>query len=189
MEIASNGFFLSFTYGEGQSPLGIITPSWNEDASATASEFRRTEIKLFLHYLERAESQLGSITDTLLLFMRNIQLLSINTYDEQDHLVKSTTFRLHGTIPQISLTTESSQEETGETRRFHVTKHAAGDSEGQLNADNSHFGSEVVLAFPLSADTFPCPMDEDQKVYSFLPTRHKGFKVSFKCRLPTHKGC
>ncbi|KAF6806779.1 ino80 chromatin remodeling complex protein [Colletotrichum sojae] len=104
--------------------------------------------------------------------LRNIRVISINTFDEQDDFLNSTIFYRNGTIRKIILTTRSSQ---GEKRRaFHVTQYAAGGDQTQRNDGRSQSRNEVVLAFPLSDDG--SLKDEEQKVYSLLPTKNKGFK-------------
>ncbi|RYO85251.1 hypothetical protein DL766_000105 [Monosporascus sp. MC13-8B] len=193
VHIQSGPFSFSFTHRQGDSGMGMVKPTWEE----TSEELPRplTRMTLFLQEgeddaeskrkRERIEQEFRDLQAQLLLFLRNLRRISVYVYDEQDCQIWSRvlTMRDAKEANRVLLDTDSSGDPTvvSETRAYHITKYTATDLSKNENrslsaaeqASKSYTKSEIILAFPLTADSEP--IIEHQKVFAFLPMRQMGF--------------
>ncbi|KAG7284333.1 hypothetical protein NEMBOFW57_010705 [Staphylotrichum longicolle] len=132
--------------------------------------------------------QFHEIHDTVLLFMRKIQEIKIEFYDQEkdeaDEPVMTITHSIdrQGAMASCKKHTSELGREQTQLRHYHITKHTTTDlakAEGRNYSEveettSAYSQSEVVLAFPVTAASVP--VLENQWVFAFLPVRQMGFK-------------
>jgi hypothetical protein len=192
--IQSGDFSFSFQHKEGDSGMGMISPVWEDTGEALADPLSR--ITLFLHETgdhdilskqrETTLQQFQELQDSILLFMKNLKKIKITMYDESGLITSRTSYSMdHEANNRVSLRKEIFQNEQvrENTRYYHLTKHIAERLSKNENrtyseaeeATRAYAKAEVILAFPLTRDSFP--IVEPQEVFAFLPIRCMGFKV------------
>ncbi|RYP79682.1 hypothetical protein DL769_002822 [Monosporascus sp. CRB-8-3] len=193
VHIQSGPFSFSFTHRQGDSGMGMVKPTWEE----TSEELPRplTRMTLFLQECESATEskrkrerilkEFRDLQAQLLLFLRNLRRISVYVYDEQDCQIWSRILTMRDTkeANRVLLDTDSSGDPTvvSENRAYHITKYTATNLAKNENrslsaaeqASKSYTESEIILAFPLTANSEP--IIEPQKVFAFLPMRQMGF--------------
>ena len=191
--IQSGDFSFYFQHRRGDSGMGMISPEWQEPEQDLDGTL--TRITLFLHEAgdpitlatqhETISEQFHNLQDTVLLFLKNIEHITIMFYDEEDNVASSTSYSIHYTEGENPVALEKVIIEDGKVeeckKNYYVIKHVAENlakSENRTyaaeeDATKAYAKAEVILAFLLTND----PIIEPQEVFAFLPVRHMGFKV------------
>lgn len=140
------------------------------------------------HLRDTIAKQLGELQDTCLLFLRNLEQISVTFYDDDGVLQSSKAFRMRDSDGhRVVLETVSKSrgcEETTKQKHYHVTRLMATNLATSDNrelpdidqAKETSTAAEVVLAFPLTSDSEP--VIEKQELFTFLPVRESGFTAS-----------
>jgi hypothetical protein len=170
--IQSGPFCFCFEHHRGESRLGMITP-FNEQPRDLPPGVT-TRITLFLTRIDDFDSrasELREIPDTMLLFLRKLQRLTIEILPQQSRI----SFKRHEDSSKrlVTLIKETNGEEL---KRFYHLEKKTISSLPQHDSRPDQREVDLILAFPLNADF--SPLSEAQYVYSFLPMRHEGFNVS-----------
>ncbi|KAL1877359.1 hypothetical protein VTK73DRAFT_8654 [Phialemonium thermophilum] len=189
VSIRSGPFSFSFQHRNGESGMGMITPLWDEDAEDLGDA--RTRITLVLHDDaspdERAKQrqtihqQFRDIHEAVLLFMNKIGKIEIAFYDGEKGQMDSPSSTITHSIERraddrvvVTRSTVGPGVTRSEGRHYHVTKHVATGLANNENRTQPQPESEVVLAFPLTAQSDP--VVAQQWLFAFLPVRQMGFK-------------
>ncbi len=194
VHVQSGHFSFHFLHRESDSGLGIITPIW-EDGLYLGD--RCTRITLDLQQGGTPEEQAGrnqtirqqfeELHDAILLFMKKIEKIEVAFYDQErggpGEPVSTITHRIDRGARTVCMKriSQTGYEHT-QLRWYYVMKGIAtglSKAEGRIysqseDASGAYSRGEVVLAFPLTADSVP--ILENQWVFSFLPVRQMGFK-------------
>jgi len=206
VHVQSGSFSFSFIHRMNDSGMGMVNPLWEEPVATLPRPL--TRITLFLHeyqdpteltrHRELIRRQFRELDAPLLLFLRNIRNISIFFYDENEVEEWAVKFvqKTDSIANREILETSDPLASLGalpKKRVYHVTRYKATNLAKSENraltaaeeARKSYATSEIVLAFPLTADSKP--IIEPQKVFAFLPMRYVGFNVcaitpSFLCR-------
>ncbi|KAH6617397.1 hypothetical protein F5144DRAFT_520469 [Chaetomium tenue] len=195
VHVQSGHFSFHFRHRQGDSGLGMITPIWEY---AFYLGGRHTRITLDLIQGGTPEEQVGrnqtirqqfeQLHDAILLFMKKIKKIKVAFYDNQPggpgEPASTITHSIDRQSPITVCTKHTSQKghEQTQHRYYYVKKGIAtglSKAEGRIysqseEASGAYSRGEVVLAFPLTADSVP--ILENQWVFSFLPVRQMGFK-------------
>ena len=198
--IQSGHFSFFFQHRKGDSGMGMITPIWHEQGAYLGDKITRMTIVLLEDSTaEETARQRGiireeflGIHDTILLFMNNLRKITVSFYDCEMHespdepertITFSVSHKEDGMVAVSKTTTSRTEDDKEDIRYYHTTKHLATDlpkSENRTYSvaeeeSKSYSTAEIVLAFPLTADSVPLP--DHQCVFAFLPIRKTGFKV------------
>jgi HSP90 family molecular chaperone len=184
--IQSGAYSFYFEYDGGSNAkrkngMGMVTPIYQEPDGDFQGPLTRMTLTLrngldFPKLLQQFED----LHNTLLLFLKKLKRISIEKYDDRDHKISATTYvsredkARHMVTLTKSIKTKGSRipEET-ETYYYIVRKTATKlPNRGKVKNETS----EVVLAFPITCDSFP--IVEHQEVYAYLPIHDFGFSVS-----------
>lgn len=164
----------------GDLGLGKISPIWQPNSLLPQPLTRMT---LFLHdtgdQRETIREQFRDLRGNILFFMRNLREIGISFFGEKDEMLTSTVLCAKETAPnrltlervtrdgQLKITTEF----------YHVTRHVASNNLANNEIPSSlgleetiETHSEVVLGFPLTADSVPIVEPED--ISASPPVRH-----------------
>ncbi|RMZ79163.1 hypothetical protein DV738_g3554, partial [Chaetothyriales sp. CBS 135597] len=196
--IQSGDFSFYFQHRKKDSEMGMISPIWEEPDHPIPEAL--TTITLFLHDSGGAASlaeqrqliseQFDKLQDTFLLFLKNIKNININFYDDNNKMTKNVIHTLESSTgaSEAKLTKKITYFSNGvanmteqSSRTFHISRHTVTGLEKNANRDytaeeeaqRKYSTSEVVLAFPLAADS--TPLVETQDVFTFLPLCTAGF--------------
>ncbi|KAH9237080.1 hypothetical protein K456DRAFT_1495726 [Colletotrichum gloeosporioides 23] len=203
VHIQSNAFSFSFRHQKGESGMGMITPVWEETDEVLESPL--TVITLHLLNTETSDgvaetgemirAQFDELQETVLLFLKNIRIISVSFYDDDER--QTTTVSHARTQPQPGrIELESVYATNGrrqkQTKHFHVTRVKAtnlakNDNRTYTEAEEAvraYSASEVVVAFPLSKNSVP--IVESQDVFAFLPVRPAGFNFVIQADFVTN---
>ncbi|KAG2027473.1 hypothetical protein GB937_001217 [Aspergillus fischeri] len=169
VSIQSGPFSFFFEHHQGGSGLGMITP-FNEEPQELPPGVN-TRITLFLTNIsdfEACASELSEIPDTMLLFLRKLQRLTIEIPPLQSQI----SFKRHEDMSKhlITLTKETNGEQL--KKSYHLEKTTL----SNLPQHPSRPGQpevDLILAFPVQEDC--SPLIQAQYVYSFLPMHDEGF--------------
>ncbi|RHZ43626.1 uncharacterized protein CDV56_101060 [Aspergillus thermomutatus] len=169
VSIQSGPFCFCFEHRRGESGLGMITP-FNEKPRDLPPGVN-TRITLFLTSVsdfDSRASELREIPDTMLLFLRKLQRLTIEILPLQSRI----SFKRHEDSSKrlVTLTKETNGEQL---KRFYHLEKATLSNLPQHYSRPDQREVDLILAFPVNADF--SPLIEAQYVYSFLPMRHEGF--------------
>lgn len=134
--------------------------------------------------------QFDDLQETCLLFLRKLERISLEFYDEDGELERSKRFRKHRIDEhRVSLETVSriQGEETSTSQMFHITRQTATElarSDNRELPDNEEARkmsskAEVVLAFPITNASKPHITNKNQDLFAFLPLRRSHYKVGF----------
>lgn len=173
VHIQSGPFCFSLEHREGDSGLGMVTPSnvTREDLPENV----KTRMTLFLASADDFDArarELKEIPKTILLFLRRLQNIKVEIHPAQG----SSLCLVFNRITQdelITLTKISNGNQ--ETDRFVTETNTVNDLPGHASRPHQPT-AKATLAFPV--DSLLKPILEPQYVYSFLPMRREGFKVS-----------
>ncbi|TGO71885.1 hypothetical protein BELL_0517g00020 [Botrytis elliptica] len=184
VHIQSGPYSFAFEYRKGDSidrGLGMVTPL-SERLYELPSDVRTRTI-LYLHEDEDREAMcqdLIKLPDTLLLFLKNLQQLTVR-FELPDQVIQKVQYSL--TRPEKSHFNNKVQIKAAITgtdsidtsnKSFWVKKHRAFNLPPDPARQHIH-EAEVVLAFPIDEDDVPVIGNQD--VYAFLPLRKVGYKV------------
>jgi hypothetical protein len=171
----------------------MISPQW-EDVSDGVPLSPLTIITLYLNdtgnkddlakVRQNIETQFQELQEAILLFMKNLKKIHIKFYDEDEKMVKSTTFsksQPSSLLAILTKTTIANGNTNKEVKYFHVTTHEVTNLSKNDNrtysekeeATRAYSRSTVTLAFPLTADSIP--LISPQELFVFLPLRRIGF--------------
>lgn len=180
--IQSGDFTFAFNHKKGDSGMGMICPQWEPDVPSIKDGL--TRMTLFLHegseFKNQSQEILNQVKDLhseMLLFLKKVKRITVRTFDQDDDLEETTTYRVFSASKTMKQTTMITRigghiTETQE-KDFHVTKFMATDLPSSETREYTQ--AEIVVAFPLSADEVP--LEEQQSVFAFLPLCDVGFKV------------
>ena len=177
-------FAFSHTREDDDDGLGMITP-YHEDAEelATSVRTRMTLTLLDSTKFEERASEFRGVPDTFLMFLSQLQRLSIELYHPNE-APTATQYSKRETKENglyttfLAKTTRKGKEESTLEQKYYTMKsdlrdlpfdEARKDKQG-----NSIDQATVVLAFPV--DEHDEPVLKQQYTYAFLPLRRVGFK-------------
>ncbi|KAH1320796.1 hypothetical protein KXX47_001598 [Aspergillus fumigatus] len=169
VSIQSGPFSFYFEHHQGDSGLGMITP-FNEEPQELPPSVN-TRITLFfisISDFEARASELREIPDTMLLFLRKLQRLTVNIPSLQSQ-ISFTRFE-DKSKHLITLTKETNGEQV--TKFYHLEKTTLSNLPQHLSRPGQP-EVDLILAFPVQEDY--SPLIQAQYVYSFLPMRDEGF--------------
>jgi hypothetical protein len=200
VHVQSGHFSFYFKHKRGDSGLGMVVPIWQDPEEILQGPL--TRMTLYLHDTEGEAhlndlretifKQLSDLQETSLLFLRKLEKITVNFYDDNNGLKSSRSFhRANVDDHKVLLETIEAQtpgDSTTSTKQFHVTRHMASNLSMSVSrqipetdaARRVAAGAEVVLAFPLTEDLEP--ILKNQELFAFLPVRESDFKVSFSSR-------
>lgn len=175
VHIQSGPFCFSFQHRRDESGLGMITPS-NQEHEVLPDEVR-TRITLFLmdpNDFDVRATELTQIQDTLLLFLRKLEKITVNVRPPEQSTFKNASYEFRRNATETSTTLTKMIDGEEEAKNFIIRKAIVSDLPEHPSRKGQN-DAEVVLAFPIDA----ClkPIKEPQYVYSFLPMRREGFNV------------
>ncbi len=189
--IQSGNFSFRFLHPKGDPGLGMVRPLWVEPKEKLHGPLTRMELRLHDdggNLRQSVFDQLKSLKSSCFLFLRNLQRINVEFYDDDDKLTRSTEFRKvtidryrTGLIEQSVVNGQASIK----SQLYHVTKLAAHDlpCRADRKAPDTESGmahastAEVILAFPLTKEYTPM-CDHGQELFAFLPLCSHGYKVS-----------
>ena len=206
VHIQSGFLSFSFVHEKGNTGMGMVQPIW-EDSTEAIPQTNYTRMTLFLHQDNREgerkkiKEQLKTLEPAILLFVQRLKRIDITFYDEDGEqewatrLTKRPASKANcEVLDKYIAGMDALGSVTPESHIYHVTKHLAKnvarhehrELAASEEADPSFRQSEIVLAFPVSAEFVP--VIEPQKVFSFLPMRQMGFNVSLskRCKTPSN---
>lgn len=197
VHIQSGHFSFEFRHKKTDPGIGMVRPIWKNPDNPIPDPL--TRMTLYLHdqgqpgeieHLKRVISmQFNELQDTCLLFLRKLQQISLEFYNDNGELTTAKKFR-KSTIDEhrVSLETTSTVDgkETTQSQIYHVTKQTAtglaqSDNRELPDTDEARSGSskaEVILAFPLTSASSPLISRGKQELFAFLPLRKSDYKVS-----------
>ncbi|KAJ5533063.1 hypothetical protein N7494_009615 [Penicillium frequentans] len=171
VHIQSGPFCFSLEHKEGDSGLGMVTPS--NVARENLPETVKTRMTLFLanteDFDERAR-ELKEIPKTILLFLRRLQNIKVEIHPPQGSPL-CLVFERATHDQMVTLTKISNG--SHETDQFVIATDVIRDLP-EHSSRPYQSTAEATLAFPV--DSLMNPILEPQFVYSFLPMRREGFK-------------
>lgn len=169
--IQSGPFCFYFEYNRGDGGMAMITPYHQAPQELPFSV--RTRITLWLletkEFLTRA-SELQEVPDTLLLFLRKLQVLKIDI----PTLQYSVSYQRREDVAQhlVRLSKRTANDE--QRKLYHMQKNTLSNLP-EHHSRQAQDEIDLILAFPV--DDSLNPIIEPQFVYSFLPMRREGFSV------------
>lgn len=171
--IQSGPFCFYFEYHRGDGGMAMITPYYQPPQELPLGV--KTRITLWLleteEFLTRA-SELQEIPDTLLLFLRKLQMLKI----EIPTLQYSVLYQRREDVAQHLVRLSKYTGDDEQTRLYHTQKSTLSNIP-EHHSRQAQDETDLILAFPV--DDSLNPIIEPQFVYSFLPMRREGFSVCF----------
>ena len=199
--IQSGDFSFYFQHRKGDSGMGMISPEWQEPEQDLDGML--TRITLFLRedgdpvaiatQREMISEQFNKLQDTVLLFLKNIECISIMFYDEGGNMASSATYTICYTDGENRVSLTKTIIENGKAEEcknyYYVIKHIARNLAKNENrtytaeedATKAYAKAEVILAFQLTDKSIP--IIEPQEVFAFLPIGPMGFTVRQSLRL------
>lgn len=169
-EIHSNGYHFRFDLTDPEDPLGYVVPHWI-DARSDDDEGTTTVVLPAKAGNGFSADLLTDINETLLLFLEKVRLLRVHTggvsvrYERADEASVST----------LTVVSErAGGAESREQSRYLRSKLSLDMSDIAEPKREKIERADIVLAFPLSADSAAAPV-EGSPTYAFLPIREFGF--------------
>lgn len=198
VHIQSGNFSFEFRHNKTDPGIGMVRPIWVNPVEAIPSPLTRTTLYIHdqgdpdeLQHLRRIISmQFDDLQETCLLFLRKLEQISLEFYDENGELERSKYFRKHKIDKyRVSLETTSGTrgDETTRSQIYHITRQLATnlarsdnrELPGTEEAKNESSKAEVVLAFPITDNSEPLITQRNQDLFAFLPLRRSDYKVGF----------
>ncbi|KAF5665414.1 hypothetical protein FCIRC_10567 [Fusarium circinatum] len=195
VHIQSGNFSFEFRHRRTDPGLGMIRPIWVSPVEAIPSPLTRTTLYIHdqgdpdeLQHLKRIISmQFDDLQETCLLFLRKLEQISLEFYNENGELERSKYFRKHKIDDyRVSLETTSGArgDETTQSQIYHITREIATNLARSDNrelpdtkeAKNDSSKAEVVLAFPMTGSSEPLIAQKNQDLFAFLPLRRSDYK-------------
>ncbi|KAI1054575.1 hypothetical protein LB506_010651 [Fusarium annulatum] len=195
VHIQSGHFSFEFRHNKTDPGIGMVRPIWVNPVETIPSPL--TRMTLYIHdqgdpddlqHLRRIISmQFDDLQETCLLFLRKLEQISVEFYDENGELERSKYFRKHKIDDyRVSLETTSGAhgEETIQRQIYHITRQMATNLARSDNrelpdteeAKNDSSKAEVVLAFPITDNSEPLITWRNQDLFAFLPLRRSDYK-------------
>ncbi|CZR37438.1 uncharacterized protein FPRO_02302 [Fusarium proliferatum ET1] len=174
VHIQSGNFSFEFRHNKTDPGIGMVRPIWGDPDE--------------LQHLRRIISmQFDDLQETCLLFLRKLEQISLEFYDEDGELERSKYFRKHKIDKyRVSLETTSGArgDETTRSQIYHITRQMATNLARSDNrelpdtkeAKNDSSKAEVVLAFPITDNSEPLITQRNQDLFAFLPLRRSDYK-------------
>ncbi|KAI1011485.1 hypothetical protein LB504_002189 [Fusarium proliferatum] len=196
--IQSGNFSFEFRHKKTDPGIGMVRPIWVNPVETIPSPL--TRMTLYIHdqgdpgdlqHLRRIISmQFDDLQETCLLFLRKLEQISVEFYDENGELERSKYFRKHKIDDyRVSLETTSGTpgDKTTQSQIYHITRQMATNLARSDNrelpdteeAKNDSSKAEVVLAFPITDNSEPLITQRNQDLFAFLPLRRSDYKVGF----------
>ena len=171
---------------DAKEPLGMICPS-PADFPGTGPRPGWTSFHLRMKPADEnpelraiVESALAELRPTVLAFLRNLRRISIT--DVRTQRSRTLVRRIvHSHLGEVLELFDNDTKASFVVRRRLVTGIPRESRRG------NEFQSEVIVAFPIGPCDSPYPKLQD--VFSFLPVKDFGFKVSFNATNTTHLRC
>lgn len=198
VHIQSGNFSFEFRHNKTDPGIGMVRPIWVNPIENIPNPLTRMTLNLhdqgdqgeIQHLKSIISMQFDDLQETCLLFLRKLQQISIEFYDDKGELERSKKFCKHEIDEhRVSLETTSiiDGEETTQSQIYHITKHAA---TGLARSDNRELPdtdearrisstAEVVLAFPLTSTSKPLVTRKKQDLFAFLPLRKSDYRVGW----------
>lgn len=174
VNIQSGPFSFSFEHRRGDSGMGMITPNTHEHEVLPADV--RSRITLFLvrpdDFSDR-ERDFTEIPDTLILFLSKLKKISV-LVQPREGPSSTALYERYENESNSSVKLINAFNNIVEESFYHIEKRTL----SNLPEDPSRNGrrnAEVILAFPIDADSRP--VIRPQYVFSFLPLRQEGLNV------------
>ncbi|KIM99744.1 hypothetical protein OIDMADRAFT_125409, partial [Oidiodendron maius Zn] len=173
-------FFFEHPSSRDASGMGMVSPVWhNYDARAKHSGTKITlNLRNDVNRSELENQLFTDLPDTLLLFLKKLQRISIDKYDASGLLLRHTEYTCDRddvnrkvTLTKSTLTRGSSPLKTV-TRYFTTTKKLSmlpSDTQKTFNT------AELVLAFPVQEGDVAPRIASKHDIYSYLSIRNSGF--------------
>jgi hypothetical protein len=173
VEIRSGPFDFYFEHRPEDSGMGMITPMNKETPSPS---YNGTQMTLFLiepDDFQRRVQDFASIPDPLILFLPELQRIEVSIQKDEDssHVIYECLENEDNSIARLVKNVGNTISE----KSYYIVKDTFGHVPPDAARKNRN-SAEVILAFPIT-ENFQ-PIIEPQKVFSFLPIRDFGFKVS-----------
>ncbi|KAF5562721.1 ATPase-like ATP-binding domain-containing protein [Fusarium napiforme] len=195
VHIQSGNFSFEFRHKKTDPGIGMVRPIWVNPVEAIPSPLTRTTLYIHdqgdpdeLQHLKKIISmQFDDLQETCLLFLRKLEQISLEFYDENGELERSKYFRKHRIDEyRVSLETKSGArgDETKRSQIYHITRLMATNLARSDNrelpdteeAKNDSSRAEVVLAFPITDNSEPLITQTNQDLFAFLPLRRSDYK-------------
>lgn len=180
VHVQSGPFSFSLEHQEGDSGLGMVTPS--NQPHEVLPETVKTRMTLFLansaDFHLRAQ-ELREIPKTTLLFLRRLDKIEVGIHPPQE---PPSYLEFNYEINEQMVTLVKTCDGNRETDRFFIESDTFHNMPQHPSRPNQST-VDVTLAFPV--DLLLKPLLESQYVYSFLPMRREGFEVSCVCFVKT----
>lgn len=181
VHIQSGPFSFFFEHEPGDSGMGMITPEWEVSDEALPDPLTRMTLTLLdsLDYPDLL-SQFDDLPNTLLLFLKKLGKIIIDTDGVPDEAPQVTTYScqldesIHRAIV-LEVCEQEGEELATESLHYHITRKSLYNL--PLDGKRDYNTAEVVLAFPVD-DTDSTPLIYNNEVYAYLPIRDFGFPVS-----------
>lgn len=192
--IQSRNFSFYFNHEKGDPGLGMVLPVWQDSDDELPDPLTRMTLYLheqgdpaeITHLRKTVFKQLEDLQETCLLFLRNLEEIRIDFYDESGATTRSKSFKVNESGERnkhLDVTTWVPGGVTTSSLIYHVTRHSATGLAGSDNRESQETEegraasstAEVILAFPLT-ENFE-PVVESQHMFAFLPVRQGDFKV------------
>jgi hypothetical protein len=185
--IESGPFSFSLNHRNGESGMGMISPSWEEPQDERDSSL--TRLTLHLHDIGQSDvvekthqiiqQQFQELQETILLFFKNLSTIRVAFHRTDGTEELSVTYSIEYTGLNHAVLTRAVTEngtEKKDVKHYHVTIHHA--TELPRHDNRACFGqadqpSQIVLAFPLSETL--APIIEPQDIFAYYPVRRVGF--------------
>jgi hypothetical protein len=166
-EVHSNGYHFQFDRSNPEELLGYVVPHWKTPTVPVADDVTTLVLparpgKPFPNEL------LNDLNATLLLFLKQLRRLTVNSATATIEYVRE------DSGPITTLTTAQSGGQSPTQSRFFRTSTTCDMSSLSEPKREKVKSTELVLAFPLSADLKAAP-DASSPTYAFLPIREFGF--------------
>ncbi|KAF5589156.1 ATPase-like ATP-binding domain-containing protein [Fusarium pseudocircinatum] len=195
VHIQSGNFSFEFRHKKTDPGLGMIRPIWVSPVEAIPSPLTRTTLYIHdqgdpdeLQHLKRIISmQFDDLQETCLLFLRKLEQISVEFYNENGELERSKYFRKHK-IDEYRVSLETTSVAHGDkmtqSQIYHITRQTATNLARSDNrelpdtkeAKNDSSKAEVVLAFPMTDNSEPLITQKNQDLFAFLPLRRSDYK-------------
>ncbi|KAF5001525.1 hypothetical protein FGRMN_996 [Fusarium graminum] len=195
VHIQSGNFSFEFRHKKTDPGIGMVRPIWVSAAETIPSPLTRTTLYIHdqgdpddIQHLKRIISmQFDDLQETCLLFLRKLEKISLEFYDENDELERSRYFRKHKIdeyCVSLETTSDDREDETTQSQVYHITRQMATNLARSDNrelsdteeAKGSSSKAEVVLAFPITDDSEPLITRRNQDLFAFLPLRRSDYK-------------
>lgn len=192
IHIQSGSLSFSFTHRPGDSGMGMISPVWEDPTEELASPL--TRMTLYLRdeakgdgiLKESIHRQFSDIQETFLLFMKNLQRVSVRFHDDSGRETSCTSYGfkhqegLVSNRARLTKTTVVDNETTETSKLFHLCTYQATNLSRNENrtysarehASHAWSTSQIVLAFPLTETEVP--IVEPQSLFVFMPVGSVG---------------